>query len=152
MVAIMEHSAKTYWLPDVEASDVAEEVTSITGLIVAAGTSANFVFVSSSPRKRVRGVSVDETEQKFRRLVKQWREETEHLSSITKASMHPAYQRIIGMGYQAIPLLLRELQTDPDHWFWALNAITEQDPAQSEETFDGAVRAWLKWGRDNDHL
>lgn len=93
-----------------------------------------------------------ETERRFRRLVDQWRKETEHISSIAKASMHPAYQRIIGMGYDAIPYLLRELRQDPDHWFWALNAITEQDPAQSEDTFDGAVNAWLKWGRENGHL
>jgi hypothetical protein len=91
-------------------------------------------------------------EQKFRRLVEQWHQETEHISSITKASMHPAYQRIIGMGHNAIPLLLRELQQNPDHWFWALNAISEQDPARSEDTFDGAVRAWLKWGKENDYL
>ena len=100
----------------------------------------------------VRTVFRHEIEQKFRRLADQWREETEHLSSITKASMHPAYQRIIGMGHDAIPLLLRELQDDPDHWFWALNAITEQDPAQSEDTFDGAVRAWLRWGKANGYL
>jgi hypothetical protein len=96
--------------------------------------------------------SVHETERRFRRLVNQWRKETEHISSIAKASMHPAYQRIIGMGYDAIPYLLCELQQDPDHWFWALNAITEQDPAQSEDTFDGAVGAWLRWGKENGHL
>ena len=95
---------------------------------------------------------VHETERRFRRLVDQWRKETEHISSIAKASMHPAYQRIIGMGDDAIPYLLRELEQDPDHWFWALNAITEQDPAQSEDTFDGAVRAWLRWGKENGHL
>lgn len=95
---------------------------------------------------------VYETERKFRRLADQWLKETEHISSIAKASMHPAYQRIIGMGYDAMPYLLRELQQDPDHWFWALNAITEQDPAQSEDTFDGAVRAWLRWGKENGHL
>ena len=99
-----------------------------------------------------RAISIETTEQKFRRLADQWREDTEHLSSITKACMHPAYQRIIGMGQAVVQLLLRELREDPDHWFWALNAITERDPAQSEDTFDGAVQSWLQWGRENDYI
>jgi len=91
-------------------------------------------------------------EREFRLLVQRWLEETEHISSIKKACMHPAYQRIIGMGRHAIPLLLRELQRSPDHWFWALNAITGEDPGQLEDTFDGAVRAWLDWGHENGYL
>ncbi len=66
--------------------------------------------------------------------------------------MHPAYQHIIGIGMPAVPLLLRELKENPDHWFWALHAITEQDPAHSEDTFDGAVAAWLEWGRHHGYL
>lgn len=84
---------------------------------------------------------------KFNRLASQWLRETEYISSIKKACMHPAYQRIIGMGPDALPYLLRELESNPDHWFWALEAIAEDDPAQSEDTFDGAARAWLNWGR-----
>lgn len=124
----------------------------LTGPTTTADASGSFVSISDLSRVRVRGVSIYEVETKFRRLVSQWRKETEHISSIAKASMHPAYQRIIGMGNIAVPYLLRELQQDPDHWFWALNAITEQDPAQSEDTFDGAVSAWLRWGRENGHL
>jgi hypothetical protein len=38
---------------------------------------------------------------------------------------HPAYQQIIGLGKEALPLLFGELRRAPDHWFWALRAITE---------------------------
>jgi hypothetical protein len=89
---------------------------------------------------------------KFHRLADQWISQTEHMSSIKKACMHPSYQRIIGMGSQVIPYLLQELKRNPDHWFWALNAITEEDPAQSEDSFDGAVSAWLKWGKEKGYL
>ena len=89
---------------------------------------------------------------KFRRLADQWLRETEHSSSLKKACMHPAYQRIIGMGIVVVPYLLRELEQRPNHWFWALNAITEEDPAQTEDSFEGAKTAWLQWGREKGYL
>lgn len=94
----------------------------------------------------------DDEERKFRRLADQWLRETAHISSIKKACMHPAYQRIIGMGPAVVPYLLRELEQNPDHWFWALNAITEQDPASAEDSLDGAKMAWLEWGREKGYL
>src|SRR5947209_6463376 len=87
------------------------------------------------------------TEQTFRTLVDQWRAETEFTSSVQRRVMHPAYQRIIGLGASAVPLLLRELKTQPDHWFWALQAITSEDPVPSGASFDQAVAAWIAWGK-----
>ena len=52
-------------------------------------------------------------EQTFQRLAREWKEETAHLSSMTKMVMHPKYQRIIGMGPAVLPLLFRELQKIP---------------------------------------
>lgn len=88
----------------------------------------------------------------FRRLAEQWRRETEHVSSLKQACLHPAYQRIIGLGPAVVPALLRELEHTPDHWFWALKAITDEDPAQAEDSFEGARRAWLQWGRTKGYL
>ncbi len=87
-------------------------------------------------------------EQAFDALADQWRNDTVLLSSVDKMAMHPAYQRIIGLGPQALPLILRELQARPDHWFWALHAISGDDPVRPGATFDEAVDAWLKWGRE----
>ena len=91
-------------------------------------------------------------ERKFRRLADQWLRETEHASSFKQACMRPSYQRIIGMGPAVVPYLLRELERNPDHWFWALNAITEEDPARAEDSLDGAKEAWLWWGREKGYL
>jgi hypothetical protein len=66
--------------------------------------------------------------------------------------LHPAYQRIIGLGYPVVPLILRELQERPSHWFAALSAITGEDPADPNADFNGRVRAWLAWGRDRGYL
>ncbi len=63
-------------------------------------------------------------EQRFARLAAQWHKETWHLSSATRMAEHPAYQEIISLGEAVVPLLLRELAREPDHWFSALKAIT----------------------------
>lgn len=94
----------------------------------------------------------DELEHLFSALVEQWRADTVLLSSVDKMAMHPAYQRIIGLGRQVLPLILRELQTQPDHWFWALHAISGEDPVQPGTDFDKAVEAWLEWGRKRDYI
>jgi len=89
-------------------------------------------------------------EQTFQELATTWREETRFTSSITEMVMHSAYQRIIGLGPAAIPLLLRELERNSDHWFWALHAITGVDPttpAQKGKVKEMA-QAWLYWGRE----
>ena len=91
---------------------------------------------------------------KFRRLVEQWRGETLFISSSTEKMTHPAYQRIIGMGPAVVPLLLRELQEQGGHWFWALRAITEEDPVNPVDV--GRMRkmteAWLQWGKQHNLL
>lgn len=91
-------------------------------------------------------------EQGFVSLVSQWHRDTLFLSSIDKMAMHPAYQRIIGMGPRVLPLILRELQARPDHWFWALHAISGEDPVRPEDTFNEAVEAWLEWGREREYI
>lgn len=86
------------------------------------------------------------SEKKFRTLADSWRKETRYLSSINKKAMHPAYQQIIGMGQEAIPLILQDLKRTRGHWLWALFAITGEDPASEGSTFTEAVDAWLNWG------
>ncbi|MFY9821612.1 MAG: hypothetical protein WAM82_09520 [Thermoanaerobaculia bacterium] len=83
----------------------------------------------------------------FLRLTKSWREATQYISSTTDMVMHPAYQRIIGMGPAALPLILRELAREPDHWFWALQAITGEDPVPpaARGNLSKMTDAWLRW-------
>lgn len=97
-------------------------------------------------RPRVRSGSV---EVRFKRLARRWKSETRYASSPVQMAMHPAYQQIIGIGPDAVPLLLRALRDDPDQWFWALNAITGQNPvpAASRGKMKAMADAWLAWGR-----
>lgn len=89
-------------------------------------------------------------EEDFLNLAKQWRQETGMMSLVAKMAMHPAYQRIIGMGQPVVPLILRELEREPDHWFWALQSITGANPVKPEQRgrLMQMAEAWVQWGKD----
>ena len=94
-------------------------------------------------------------EERFKKLAKAWKSETELVSKVTKKVMHPAYQKIIGMGESAIPLILKDLsENGPDDWFWALTAITDENPITEEIAGNMAAmtEAWLQWGRNAGYL
>jgi hypothetical protein len=87
--------------------------------------------------------------ERFRRLADEWKEQSRFLSNTAQMAMLKPYQRIIGMGWDAVPFILEELEREPRQWFWALEAITEADPVPPEAA--GKVRlmaqAWIDWGK-----
>lgn len=89
----------------------------------------------------------------FEQLAQAWRDEHRFMSSVTDMVLLPSYQRIIGLGPNAVPLLLRELERRPDQWFWALQAITAEDPVPADGRGDLAKMsaAWLAWGRQRGY-
>lgn len=90
----------------------------------------------------------------FAALVEQWLEETSHLSSMADVIQHPAYQQIIAMGPEVLPLILRDLEAEPKHWGPALRAITGARPVPREHA--GKVKlvaeAWLRWAREHGYV
>ena len=92
---------------------------------------------------------------RFEKLARAWKSETELDSKVTKRILHPAYQKIIGMGDVAIPLILKDLsENGPDDWFWALTAITDENPITEKIAGNMAAmtEAWLQWGRNAGYL
>jgi len=85
----------------------------------------------------------------FSALRDQWKRDTLVESSMTAIVLHPAYQRIIGMGDRALPFLFAELKREPAQWFWALEAITGEDVASDDLPFAERVTRWLEWGRQH---
>lgn len=88
---------------------------------------------------------------RFIQLKEKWKEDTAFLSSITNIALHPSYQQIIGMGKQIIPLIIEELKNTPDHWFWALKAITGADPVppQKRGSINEMTEEWIRWWHEN---
>jgi len=88
----------------------------------------------------------------FEALADEWTRESEFVSVQSKAVAMRPYQRIIAIGPSAVRLLLQRLRDRPDHWFWALSVLTNEDPATGLTSFEEARLAWLEWGGQNDLL
>jgi len=91
-------------------------------------------------------------EERFHRLADRWKADPEVFlsSSITKKSQHPDYQAIIAMGWEVVPLILRELAIKPGHWFVALHAITGENPVPEDchGNLPKMTEHWLAWGKN----
>ena len=92
--------------------------------------------------------------ERFLRLAAEWKDQSRYLSNAAQMALLRPYQRIIGMGHSVVPLILEELQREPDQWFWALEAITEENPVPPEAA--GVVKlmaqAWVDWGREQGYI
>ena len=97
---------------------------------------------------------VPSLDQKFQSLAQDWKRETRFASLTNQMFLIPSYQRIIGLGPGAIPLILRELQKEPNHWFWALAALTGENPVDraSAGNVQEMTHEWLEWGRGRGYL
>ena len=93
-------------------------------------------------------------EERFAHLADRWRKETRFVSSSTEQVLNGAYQQIIGMGRSALPLILRSLNSQGGHWFWALKHISGEDPLSPEEAgnYEKSREAWLAWGQEHHYL
>ena len=87
--------------------------------------------------------------ERFRRLAEEWKDRSQYMSNTAQMALVIPYQQIIGMDWPAVPLILEELRREPDQWFWALEAITAENPVPPEAA--GLIllmaQAWLEWGK-----
>ncbi|HEY0025260.1 MAG TPA: hypothetical protein VGB24_20260 [Longimicrobium sp.] len=92
--------------------------------------------------------------QRFDELAAKWRDHTQFHSSPKILFEHPAYQEIIGFGPAVLPLLFKDLEETGSFWFWALHAITNENPVPHEDRGDipRVTEHWLNWGRKRGYL
>ena len=90
----------------------------------------------------------------FNRLVTEWKVGRSRGADVTQMVDHPAYQQIVGLGEQAIPLILEELEREVDHWFPALRELTGTSPVpeESKGNLSKMRDAWLNWGKDEAYI
>ena len=88
-------------------------------------------------------------EERFTQLAAQWKRETAQVSSVQDIISHPNYQRMIDLGWEALPFMLSDLQRSHRFWFPALYEITKVRPYDARDA--GNVRrmtkAWVVWGQ-----
>ena len=114
---------------------------------------ANYVS-HLNPERRPRLVRTDsEVERRFKELLQTWRQDTAFDSVVPRVMRHPAFRGIAGLGPQAVPLILRELeQRDGDVLLaQVLEDITGENPVPPERRSYGqmVVADWLAWGKSN---
>ena len=85
----------------------------------------------------------------FGRLAAEWKKQSLLLSNPAQMALLKSYQQIIGMGPAAVPFILEALQREPDHWFWALESITGENPVPAEAygVTHHMAEVWVDWGR-----
>lgn len=105
----------------------------------------------SETRKIVLSLEPRSLESQFYELATKWKEDTKLTSSSTEIVLNPSYQRIIGLGPEVIPLVLKDLQESGCHWFWALQALSGKNPIKDEDAgrIKKMTQAWLEWGKEN---
>src|SRR5262245_30654734 len=99
------------------------------------------------PIDLVQSLSPADTRERFHRLATEWKQKSRYLSNTAQMALLRPYQAIIGMGMPVVPLILEELQREPDQWFWALEAITEENPVPLEAAGNlrQMAQAWIEW-------
>jgi hypothetical protein len=92
--------------------------------------------------------------QTFQELKDKWESETSILSSSTAIILNVNYQQIIGLGPRVIPFILRDLAKTRNHWFWALMAISHENPVQDDDAgnITRMTQRWLDWGHRKGYL
>jgi hypothetical protein len=88
-------------------------------------------------------------EQRFHKLANEWSREVGSISSINDITAHPKYREITRLGWDAVPLMLRDLQTNKRFWFPALYEITKIRPFDSSDAGKSKrmTEAWIAWGK-----
>lgn len=86
---------------------------------------------------------------RFLKLREEWLKDTLHSSDPNEISSHPSYQKIIEMGEEALPLILKDLEENKCHWYVALKEIIGYSPIRKESIGDikKVRRDWLEWGK-----
>src|SRR5579871_2429751 len=115
------------------AKELTREVTSLYGV----STKSLFLLNLTVQFAAAMQAHKNALKAKFEILAARWKTERLRFSSSTESLVdHPAYQQIIGLGPEVIPLILDELRREPDYWFWALATLANTNPVPLESRGD----------------
>lgn len=93
---------------------------------------------------------------KFDELKEVWFSETINYSRPKHIIAHPAYEDIIDMGQDVLPLIIDEMKKELEGekgvhlWFFALHKITNENPVPSSQWGDvrEMAKTWIKWAEE----
>jgi hypothetical protein len=91
---------------------------------------------------------------RFQDLATQWIAATRYRSNTHALRNHAAYQELVALGDPVVPLILAELEREPNvSWFVVLTGITGESPVPPALAghVDAMARAWIDWGRQRGY-
>ena len=88
----------------------------------------------------------------FKALVSRWRDETAILSSVPSKVFNKSYQSVMAKGPEVLPLIFKDLLVNGGYWYWALECITGDNPAESSSNIAEAKQAWLEYAVRHGYL
>jgi len=88
----------------------------------------------------------------FNELYTKWRDQTKYNSFIGN-STDIYHEKIIQLGYVAVPLIINKIKTEHAHLFIALNKITGANPVKKENMGNVKKMAidWIQWWDERIH-
>lgn len=148
-----DRSAEFYSIP-VGSSD-AEEIASFQAEVGEPQTYAFVLSPGGGISIQVPSLPVSAVNPVIQRMFNErrdrWLAETSFASDPVEIFMHPDHIKIIGMGSEIFPLVLREVVKRSANWFHVLDAINPyfENPIKPEDTdsFEKTANAWLAFGK-----
>ncbi len=121
----------------------------------------DFIFQRYEAQQLLQGIqiaAIEKSEQdllreQFKEYHQKWKETTPPYSSKANPRSNIYYQKIIGLGTKAIPLILESLIKKNDHWIGALMEITGANPVPDEDrgNIEKMKQHWIKWATENSY-
>jgi hypothetical protein len=91
---------------------------------------------------------------KFDFLKSIWKNETLFVSNVSEITNNAAYRNIVSLGQDVLPFIFKDLQENDNHWFYALELLTGQNPIKDEHR--GIVpmmkKDWIEWAESNMYI
>ena len=137
------------WLVEhISPSDLGEKY------IVVLQTTHTHIHVAQNALKALAGEpnKPSDLEKDFNERADRWERQTAIYSNPSSLYLHRDYYAITGRGIEnprlVIPWILKRLESHGGDWFFALEKITDENPAKNCEDFDSAKSAWNEWAKE----
>ncbi len=96
----------------------------------------------------VRDMYMNGLKSSFEKYRNQWVSETIFLSDPSRMFRNDAYRSVIYLGADVMPILISDMQETGNHWFYALEEISGENPIAEANRGNVhlMINDWLDWG------
>lgn len=137
----------TFTMSDCVARADLGQATATTGVRIVSQLQAEEIIPSRLLGRR--NPNSSELEKEFNERSARWEKETAIHSAPGATYLHRDYIAIISKGMDnpsvIVPLILKRIPFSGSDWFFALEKIAGENPAEFSEDFESGLKAWRDW-------